>query len=195
MSIIIAFAGPRKSGKTTAAFYLQENLNKLGLKPIKLAFADPAKERFCKANNIGIETLYLNDLKEVYREQLIKFAEEERRKDPFIYINLLFEKIFDYDWVIIDDLRRLDELKACLSRKALIIKIQTDLFKRKQRGLVYDQKIDEHYTETELDLSSDFYRSIGGDVIFNNKTTESLDQELGKLSKNLVSKYLYKTLT
>ncbi|KKS20838.1 MAG: hypothetical protein UU77_C0015G0018, partial [candidate division WWE3 bacterium GW2011_GWC1_41_7] len=59
----------RKSGKTTAAFYLQENLNKLGLKPIKLAFADPAKERFCKANNIGIETLYLNDLKEVYREQ------------------------------------------------------------------------------------------------------------------------------
>lgn len=192
MPVIIAFSGPRKSGKTAAAGFLITHLEEYGLKPIKLSFADPIKEEFCKLNNIGLDTMYLNDLKESYRDQLITFAEERRKEDPDVFINLLFKKVFAFDWIIIDDLRLVNELKMVLKYDGIPIKVQTDRLKRCQRGFIYDPKVDEHYSESELDLCAQTYKQLGGTVIWNNRTLEDLRTEVGHIAKHLISKKLKK---
>jgi phosphomevalonate kinase len=58
----------------------------------RLSFADAMKEELAKQLNIDVKLLQIpGKEKEKYRKQMIEFAEAERAKNPFVWINKAFE--------------------------------------------------------------------------------------------------------
>lgn len=191
MANIIALAGRRRTGKTTVAEMICTTLDQeYGLVVKKLAFGDELKERFSKATGIGVQSLHIGGLKEIYRERLIQWADKEREKDPLVFINPILEQINILPWVVIDDLRTLEELAVLRTLKASIFKLQATEVQRISFGWEYDAEIDNHYTETELDLPAEFFKTLDGDIIYNNKTKVELSIEALRVSKKAVLKFL-----
>lgn len=171
---ILAFSGSRKSGKTLASGLV----TKLDARFHKRSFADPVREMFSKETGIGLKTLTDNSAKEEYRERLIAFAEGLRAKDELIFIKALFDSITPDEYIVIDDLRLLRELEHLVKNKAIIFRVEADKHVRRKRGWVYFPAIDEHITETDLDLCQETYVKLGGGIVRNNGTIEELEHSL-----------------
>ena len=143
-----------------------------------MSFADTVREMFSKETGIGLKTLTDNSAKEEYRERLIAFAEGLRAKDKLIFIKALLDNIVPDEYVVIDDLRLLLELEYLVKNKAIIFRVEADRHVLKKRGWIYFSDIDEHITETDLDLCQETYVKLGGGVIRNNGTLEELEHSL-----------------
>ena len=161
--MIIMFAGRRKTGKTAVAEAMM-GLN-FGFKVC--SFADALKTDFSDVYKVPLSELYDVDLKEFYRADLIEHASEKRAKNRYYFANLLFEMLDDDPWII-DDLRTVEELEVGLRRGAAPWKVYADNFTRRDRGWKYTPHVDEHFTETEMDLSQETFRELGGGWFWNN---------------------------
>lgn len=169
MKNIIAFSGFIKAGKSQAAQFLIDINPNFKLK----SFAEPLKESFAQHKKIRIENLYDIKEKEKYRQELIEFANEMRKKDPFIFANQLFDSINEEDNIVIDDLRLLPELEMLVKAGGKPYRVWADHNTRKKRGWVSNYMIDRDLTETDLDLSQETYCALGGGYVFNN--TDNLE--------------------
>jgi hypothetical protein len=89
-------------------------------------------------------------------------------KDRYYFADLLFSYLDEEDNWVIDDLRTIEELELGLKAGATPYRVYADNSVRKTRGWVYNPSVDNDYLETEMDLSSETFRSLGGDWIWNN---------------------------
>jgi len=166
MGVILGLAGKRASGKTVLADMIID----LNVNFRKISFADALKEMYSKENGIVLSEFQDRKIKEKHRKGLIKLASEMREKNPYIFVNYVFDQIHDDDFIVIDDLRTIEELAGLLKRNGKPIKIQADNFVRIKRGWKYDYDIDSSYLETELaDCCADTFRILGGTTVYNNE--------------------------
>jgi dephospho-CoA kinase len=171
--MIIALTGQRKSGKSL----LSKMLRDLHPNFRRIAFGDAMKDRLAEKFNIPIFDLYSPLGKEKYRHLMQVFAEEQKTKDPAIWVNIVTQIIDaqsgDY---VIDDLRFLIELEALIKRKALIVQVVADRLAQIERGAlsaglnpVLNKAISEHISENDVaTLPGEVIQSLGGVVIYNN---------------------------
>lgn len=160
--MIIMLSGRRKTGKTEAANVIcQINTE------IKVAsFADFLREDYSTKFGVPAWELLDNDKKEEHRESLISYAALVRARDRFFFAKKLFSELPEGDWVI-DDLRNVEELELGLRVGAVPYMVSAGPVTRKVRGWKYKPEVDEHYLETEMDLSAETYRKLGGGHLYN----------------------------
>lgn len=171
--MILAFVGRSYSGKSLASSLVC----KIDPRFVKRSFAGVLRNEFSLLKEVPIERLISVHYKEEYRHQLIQYAEEKKQIDRAYFAKRLFEQIPENEFTVIDDLRFIEELQLCLSRRAVIFKVHADSRLRKQRGWYPNPVIDNDYSETEMDLSGDTLRTItsgAGGILFNTKDEEYL---------------------
>ena len=165
MTYVLAFAGKRLSGKSLAASIVLELDSRFILK----SFAEPAKQAYCKMLGLKRELYDTLKVKESHRADFIEFVEKEKKTDPAIWAKTLFQNVKEDDYIVIDDLRFIEELQMIMKFKGIVYKIMADPRVRAARGWKPDPAIDEHYSELEMDLSSDtFHKLTRGGGIYNN---------------------------
>jgi phosphomevalonate kinase len=157
-------AGRRKSGKTAFA----ECIVELPMRFKPVSFADALRADFSEVSKVPIADLLDVDKKEKHRLDMINHAEKVRAKDRYYFADLLFSYLDEEDNWVIDDLRTIEELELGLKAGATPYRVYADNSVRKTRGWVYNPSVDNDYLETEMDLSSETFRSLGGDWIWNN---------------------------
>lgn len=178
---ILGFVGKRKSGKTTAANMFLEVAAFNGSMFRKVSFADELRRSFAEKRGIDPDLLLQNFAKEEYREDLIKYAIEIRKTDPLYFVKSLFDNILEYENIIIDDVRYIEELEAIWNRKGVIYKVEAETKVLESRGWKYTLGVDDDLGETELgSLSPHTFLPYGG-FIYNNKGKEPLKSDLIKL--------------
>jgi len=169
--MIIMLAGKTKAGKTTFA----DIVTGLTTNVQRVAFGDVLKDLYSTHTGVPIDQLHDVIRKERFRPDMVRFADEIRAKDRFYFANYLFDMLEGLpNHFIIDDLRVIEELQVGKQRGAIPYRIHADNNTRKARGWYYRPEIDDHFTETEMDLTAETYRALGGDYIFN--TTNDIKQ-------------------
>lgn len=195
MTKLMAFSGFRKSGKTfTADFLVNMAKEQYDLKVQKLSFADSLRIQFSEYKNIPIEFLTNNQTKENYRQEIITFASWIRANDPIFFIRETFKLIDMCDFVIIDDLRTIEEFRAVVEFGGKPFRIFASPEIRRDRGWIYAPSIDNDLTETEMDLSAETYFRFGGKWIYNNHGVKpeqpvvfELKAQLDKILRNFLT--------
>lgn len=182
---ILSIAGRRRTGKTVSAEILCSIGHEMGIPIQKHSFADPIRQEFARVLKISEKRLLDPDTKEDYREEMIAFSEEKKKEDPFIWINKLFEEITPGSHVVIDDMRSLHELEYIVKLGGKPYKVEASKETREKRGYKYNSVIDDHLSETEMDLCFHTFYTLGGSGWFNNKSIEELRAELTVVFKDV----------
>lgn len=171
---ILAFTGPRRSGKTFAAQAFTDLNPEFKIK----SFAGPLKDMFAK--EWGIKRGDLDDVltKEMYREEMQIYSERYKKDNPYYFVSALFNDVGPDDSIVIDDLRFLDtEANYVIKLGGKIYRVYAELHIRKARGWVYDPVIDNHESETSMsDLTQETLHKLGGGWIFNNNRWSTKEQ-------------------
>jgi phosphomevalonate kinase len=171
--MIVALTGQRKSGKSLIA----KELYKLHPMFLRISFADAMKRRLAEKFFLNLNDLYAPLGKEKYRHLMQVFAEEEKKKDPAVWVKIVMEQVDakpgDY---IIDDLRFTIELEHLMKRKAKIVQVVSDWYSRTQRGADAGEHdptmvaaINGHISENDVaTLPVSVIRDLGGYIVYNN---------------------------
>lgn len=152
LTMIYLISGKRASGKDTFCNVFQKLLKGT---VITVALADIPKKEFCLMKNLDfIKFMTDRNYKETYREEFIKFAENKKKTDKFIWCRLAMKNLEKYDHIIVSDFRYPIEFlffQKFFKNGFLTLRIYVDDNIRKIRGWTYDKFIDEHLSETGLD--------------------------------------------
>jgi len=193
--MIILISGKRFSGKDTFAKVLKNILcAKLPQKTIKIShFADHLKCKFAKVNDLDLSQLMINGpYKNKHRAKLIEFAQDAKMSDQNIWVKSLTKFITEQnvDITIVPDLRFKHELNEILNfgtnpdtlNVVVTIRMQSSTTIRESRGWAFDEKIDGHISEVELDNFEYF------DFVVGNHTNNL--ENIGAVAMNIVEKII-----
>jgi len=167
-SKILALVGRRYSGKSTLADML------LAFDPrfVKRSFATVLKSEFAASSGVDLKKLNTPGVKDMYRPALFEYEKKAKANNPFYFAEKLFAQRSADEFTVIDDLRFIEELQLCIQKGAVIYKVHAEAHQRRQRGWVKGE-IDEHYSETELDLPGYLFWQVSGHrggTIFNTRS-------------------------
>jgi len=173
---IISIIGKARSGKDTTADYLLEQLNNLGYKTQREAFATPLKDIVASELKVTLEELdrCKNDNIQIsgknVRKTLQDTADKLRKNDVNYFVNIMLDKITvardnKVDFFIITDMRLMVEQDALsgiskfikLSRESNIIEESNHPTEMESNNLYYDYKIDNAGTLSALYEKLDSY--------------------------------------
>lgn len=163
----IAITGKARSGKDALAKYL---IKKYGY--TRYAFADELKHYFHEI---------LGDTNEKPREGYIWFGQTMRERDPYVWINKLFEKVGRENpaKIVITDCRQPNEFERLRKEGFLIIRItsylETRVKRMEQEGDKFSKKDLTHETETHLDQFPVHFE------LYNNGSIEDLYENFEKV--------------
>lgn len=165
MKRFILIAGKRNVGKDFVASCLSKKI----VNSKVVHFADAVKykyaEKVLKDSSLGQKLIDDRDFKELHRHGLIEFSQYQKKKYGDDY---WVKKLVEYcnkDLVyIISDLRFKSELFADVFDTSIKIKIIASNEVRASRGWIYDMKVDDNISETDLDDVD----QVAFDVILNN---------------------------
>jgi phosphomevalonate kinase len=156
MKVIVLISGKRKSGKNFFANNLARLLPKDSY--ALMAFADVAKLRVAQTYGLDYQRLlHDNDYKEEHRQTLIAYAEAKKTfHGEHVWAEEILTQINDSraTYMIVTDWRfnvELEYLKAHCEWPIITVRISVPLQKWMRRGAIYQQTVDEHPSETELD--------------------------------------------
>jgi phosphomevalonate kinase len=177
---VLAFTGPRRSGKSLCASIVKD------LKPnfIEKSFADYLREEFSFRNSIPIEALTSPSKKEEYRESIKDLSWELKRKfGNFFFAEKLFNNITKNNFYVIPDLRFIEELQLLCEFGGVAYRVYCPDDKRAKQGYKFTPGIDDEMAETDIALCSGYtlYECTGGGVIYNTKDEDYLRQQLSKV--------------
>lgn len=152
-SSLIFLLGEAGSGKDTIGeFFINKGYT-------RVAFGDAAKEEFAKINLIPLQTLHIQGpTKELYRYELIKYAEAKRNEDPLYWIKKAITPFLDENnnikeglKLVFTDIRRVSEIDWIYDFKKIneyglemvgeAHYIQTKLFLIEREGVEDDDKL------------------------------------------------------
>jgi phosphomevalonate kinase len=164
---ILAFVGRRYSGKSMAARIVTE----IDPRFKKLSFADSLREMYSSKFNVDLELLKGRVSKEEYRRQIKDFSYEVKKEfGQFVFAENLFNKVTKDIYVVIDDMRFIEELQLLCLEGGIAYRVYAENHIRSARGWRYDPNIDDDLSETELGDSSGYTmrQATRGGIIFNN---------------------------
>src|SRR5688572_24853951 len=144
---ILALAGKRKSGKTTCAEMIVHIAKEsLGIEVQLCSFGTTLKEMFSR--QYGTSMADLNDPfeKDKYIMDLERYAACLRTYDANYLVDSLWNRVTS-NFVVIDDMNKVEELASVMARGGTPYKMEVDTFIRQERGAKYDPIIDTHYLE------------------------------------------------
>ncbi|KAM3717617.1 Phosphomevalonate kinase [Dirofilaria immitis] len=189
-SLVICLSGKRKSGKDFVGNLLANRLKGIGYKVIIYGVSYPLKEEYAQLNSIDAERLkYDMQYKEIYRQDMIIWAEKIRKDDPGYFCKKVLVKADLADVLIVPDCRRLSDIEFfkthCGSRLRLL-RVESTLSMREMRGFVFTRGIDDKMTECDLDEYTDWDVIVANNVqIVNEKLPVNLDECLTRLCSEI----------
>lgn len=149
---LLALSAKRKSGKTEAAKYLLSRFPDLFDK--KVAFGDAVKSKSFHVLGYGESALNSPESKEHWRKFIVKWCDEQRRMDPFVFCRPVFEVIESHTGkgILCDDLRDPEREAKPLEEKGFhLLRIECPMWKRIENGFLENVTADNHWTETAMD--------------------------------------------
>ncbi|KAI1280387.1 Phosphomevalonate kinase [Halotydeus destructor] len=175
--VVVVLSGKRKGGKDYVATILDEAFEEKAF----IRNAGPIKKMYTELKGYNYEeSLTASSYKETFREDMVRWSEETRAKDPNIFLRKSIEENKAHEkpvWILTDARRVTDldyfdgqEFKDC---KVIRIRIVADEDVRKARGYVFTPGIDDKQTECGLDEYTKWDY-----VIENNTTSEELVTKL-----------------
>jgi dephospho-CoA kinase len=143
----VAFVGQAGSGKSTLANYLETEYD-----CICLSFASPLKE---------IAQRYFG-MTSKDRTLLQQIGTKMREIDPKVWINLLLKRANNFNNVVVDDCRFINEAFALREKGFTVIKItgRAMPLTEEQRSHVSEKEQDDIFTEYTIDNSGTLEESI-----------------------------------
>lgn len=175
--LILLLSGKRKSGKDFVERLLLERFpNSI----LSFRISSPIKKEFARERNLDYEELLTSSsYKENYRHKMVEWSESVRRTDPNYFLRLAiieaYEKINGSErkiWLL-NDARRFCDLKYFSDPteinldgdcEVITIRITANDAVRKQRGWIFDDKIDTKPTECGLDSYQSWTYQIHNDT-------------------------------
>ncbi|GJQ69061.1 hypothetical protein Trydic_g6225 [Trypoxylus dichotomus] len=174
--VILLLSGKRKSGKDHIAEKLHDILGK---KAEVLRISEPIKAYYAKYLNLDLKELLSNNgYKEKYRQEMIIWSDEVRKKDPGYFCQITCSKATCPDVWIVSDIRRKTDIQWFRSNygdKIKTIKIFATQDIRTARGWVYTDGVDNVTSECDLDDWNKW------DLVVNNNDEESLKDSIEKI--------------
>jgi phosphomevalonate kinase len=179
---ILALAGRRYSGKSTVG----QAILKVDTRFRKASFAQALKAEYAQNLDLPDPDMWTNNFKEKHRQGLIDFSLVKKKDDRYYFAKKLFASVQNGEYILIDDLRFIEELELCLQRDAVVFKVYSDPHLRRERGWIYNREIDEDFSETELDLPGQYFYDLTkgkGGVIYNTRKDDNyyLGEQLAKI--------------
>lgn len=184
---VIILSGKRKSGKDHVAGLLQNELTSSRCSILRLSF--PLKKQYAEEHGLEFERLLdSSPYKELYRADMIKWGEEMRNKDPYIFIRAITKLPGSEKpvWVI-SDARRMSDitcLNALYPGSVIVVRITADDEVRKNRGWKFTRGVDDAESECGLD---DF---PGFDLHIKNNNDKELKEGIQKLTERVNTHFL-----
>lgn len=139
MKNLIVISGKQYSGKDTVAKLLLSELKTFK----RIGIGDAIKIMYAKQNNLTFDEIEQNKAK--YRTHLIELGDWGRRQDPDYWLNVILN--MDED-IIVPDLRLEHELDVFRANNAYMIRVETSIEARRQRGIITNEN---DLTEIALD--------------------------------------------
>lgn len=153
--LIFIISGKRKSGKD---YFSNLLTTKFGSEICAvLHLSGPLKKRYSEIHNLDYEKLLgTSSYKEKYREDMIKWGENERTKDPSVFCRLSTEteEAVSKSFWIITDARRPSDLEyfnAAFPGRVVLIRIESTTDNRAKRGWKFAENVDNARSECALD--------------------------------------------
>lgn len=181
--IAILFSGKKNVGKDyLAELLIQYAWEAEGLHSAAFACADSCKLEFSQCAGLDFNRL-INErnYKEQHRVAMTIWYHRAITENPNRFRQIVIRKIQkemfnqDLDFVVIKDIRRLDDLKFFFTHpllKTITIRIESLLQTRIDRGLIIDEYSREDITETELDDYQSWH------LILNNDSNDVCDSRI-----------------
>jgi len=159
---ILAFTGRSYAGKTRCSSLVVE----IDPRFVRMSFSEPAKQEYCEALRLSREDFDYPNNYNKYKSTFLSYIEARKEEDAIS----LFKELAQYDYVVLDDLKFIEELKLVVENKGVIYKVAANPEVRRERGWKPNEDIDSHISETELDISAYSINCLGGGgVIYNNE--------------------------
>lgn len=148
--LIIASGGQRYAGKDETALCIQRVLKRMGVEAHIIPLSLPLKVEFAEERNLDADRL-VNDrpYKEVYREELIKYARNRRAVEPHCFVDGAL-RLCKTKVLIVPDIRDMEEEKRMFELNAIRILVDASDETRARRGWIYNPVVDEDPTETTV---------------------------------------------
>lgn len=172
----IAFVGKSRAGKDTLARELSKSYREEGKGVVTYAFADGIKEIFVK---------YFGHLKlsEKPRNAYITIGESFRRIDPRVWVLHLKEKLeksYQWDVVMVTDLRREVELEYLRKEGFIIVFVEADDDVRVARAEELGETLDlNNKGDEEVDLI-DYDISVNSNYVFTETHVDNIKRVIHK---------------
>lgn len=175
---ILALIGQTYSGKSTVA----DLVCKMDARFQKRSFATELKREYCEKTGVDPKDTGAPRVKELFRMEVVAFSKKIKNAVGWdYYARKLFEKVGPEDFVVIDDLRFVEELSACLQHNAVIYKVHCEPHQRNRRGY-FPSAADTDISETELAFLTgyDLQKMTGGrgGTLFNTRDEDYLRQQI-----------------
>lgn len=185
---IIALSGKMGTGKDYIGRRIQDYLHASKYKVCMLAFADFLKLKCYISTDFDYKMLTSNKTTES-RTYLQELGDTERKRDPNVFIraldfNIKMAKDRNYDFVVITDLRFINELEYLITNNAVVVRIEAP--KRNEKRLLAEKSNGKHSSETELD-KYEFDHIMNNDPQYGDDIDLSIKKIVDKLVIDLIS--------
>uniref|UniRef100_A0A0M3I3F7 Phosphomevalonate kinase n=1 Tax=Ascaris lumbricoides TaxID=6252 RepID=A0A0M3I3F7_ASCLU len=176
---VVCFSGKRKSGKDFICALLAKRLTSEGLEVAIRGVSYPLKEEYAMLNNLDAELLKSDaTYKEIYRQKMVEWGENIRRKDPTYFCRAAIKNVDAVDVILISDCRRasdIDYFKNRFGNNLRLVRINSDVEVRKSRGWLFTSGVDDAETECALDCYDSWHFELDNSV---NCTRETIPAAL-----------------
>jgi len=160
-NIIIGISGKQLSGKDTVANILIKQFGLQGFEFKRIGLADALKQEYSEEKGITLEEIEKN--KHIYRQDLIQLGQKRRNENS----NYWIDKVINQEqFLIIPDVRFLNEKQAVELNGGIVIRVESDIKERENRGKLSCIHDKSERMLDELDLF-DF-------IVENNSTIDAL---------------------
>lgn len=158
VKVIIVISGKRKSGKDYTADAIVKRLSEKNC--IVIRVASPIKKHFCQKYNMDYtEIMTASQYKEQRREEMIKWGEAERAKNPSVFCWAVSKEAVSSGkpvWILSDARRPTDveffgEYAEKNDASFFSIRVSADVQTRESRGWKFTKGVDDVDSECALD--------------------------------------------
>ncbi|XP_061700629.1 phosphomevalonate kinase [Syngnathoides biaculeatus] len=159
--LVLIFSGKRKSGKDYVTDIVLDRLGEDVCAVIRLSA--PLKRAYAQKHGLDLEQLLgCGIYKEIYRADMIRWGEAQRRQDPGFFCRLATGGVCRPIWVV-SDARRMSDLQwfwAKFPQQTYCVRVESREETRRQRGWSFSAGVDDAESECGLDDSVEFHWTI-----------------------------------
>ncbi|VDP86089.1 unnamed protein product [Echinostoma caproni] len=189
-TVCIVITGKRKCGKDHTVNVICSELNAKSISHVVVHLSYPIKRSYAQLHGLDLkELLSSGSYKETYRKEMVQWSEEEKKKDPHIFVREALQHFLEpihyaTDVVLVADARRPCDISFFVHlwgrHKCILTRVIASEATRKARGWIFTNGIDDAETECALDAFSEW-----DCIVENDSNAESYHQSILKLLQNI----------